>query len=325
MSYYDYDSDRYNYKEICEKALASDATQEDINALGEWFERYGRSGWNGECWTVDAYHDLYPIHKEVGYDDYEVVGYTFSSRDEDRFIMRPMTEEERAEEEAREMAELAKDREEERLRREEAHKAACALTIEELTDKYGCRLAHNYQNGEPTTYVRVVNSEKAYHDMAMGRIRRHKKEIKQILLARRAEKERRQEEAQKAREEQENAVPGLEELREAVDEYNEAFNDCYFGDRPMCTLDAEEKKLYALAAENRRAAAYIYTNDYARSFDRNSGEKAMAAISEGKDIKSALRQMWGEGGTRVTYLLFNGLFEDIFTAAWEAYRGNSHG
>ena len=89
MSYYDYDSDRYNYKEICEKALASDATQEDINALGEWFERYGRSGWNGECWTVDAYHDLYPIHKEIGYDEYEVVGYTFSSKDEDRFIPLP--------------------------------------------------------------------------------------------------------------------------------------------------------------------------------------------------------------------------------------------
>lgn len=180
---------QYDYKELCEKALAFNATQEDINALGEWFERYGRSGWNGECWTVDAYHDLYPIHKEVGYDDYEVVGYTFSSRDEDRFIMRPMTEEERAEEEAREMAELAKDREEERLRRDEAHKAACNLSIEELADKYRCHLAYQYINGEPQMFVKVGAYEEAYNDMVLGRIRRHKKEIRALLLAREEESE----------------------------------------------------------------------------------------------------------------------------------------
>ena len=71
MSYYDYDSDCYNYKEICEKALAFNATQEDINALGEWFSRHGMSYWNGECFHVDADHNLYPIHKEIGYDEYE--------------------------------------------------------------------------------------------------------------------------------------------------------------------------------------------------------------------------------------------------------------
>lgn len=311
MSYYDYDSDCYNYKEICEKALAFNATQEDINALGEWFSRHGMSYWNGECWTVDAYHDLYPIYKEIGYDEYEVVGYTFSSKDEDRFIMRPMTDEERAEEEAREMAELAKDREEERLRREEAHKAACALSIEELTDKYGCCLKNVYQNGEPMTYVSVVDSEKAYHDMAMGRIRRHKKEIKQILLARRAEKERRQEEAQKAREGQENAVPGLEKLREAVAEYNSTFHDCYFGDSPMHILDVEEKKLYKLAEENRRAAAYLHAKEYGRRFGHNAGENAMAAIAKGEDINKTLARMREEGGTgsRMTCLMFGELFE----------------
>lgn len=307
--FYNYDS--YDYNELKEKALASDATQEDINALGEWFERYGRSGWNGECWTVDAYHNLYPIYKEIGYDDYEVVGYTFSSKDEDRSIMRPMTDEERAEEEAREMAELAKDREEERLRREEAHKAACALSIEELADKYGCCLKNNYQNGEPVTYVRVTDSEKAYHDMAMSRIRRHKKEIKQILLARRAEKERRQEEAQKVREEQENAVPGLEELRDAVDEYNEVLNACYFGGWPMRSIDTEEKKLYALAEENQRAAAYIYAQEYGRSFDHQAGENATAAIAKGEDISKTLSRMREEGGTgsHITCLIFGELFE----------------
>lgn len=66
---------------------------------------------NGECFHVDADHNLYPIHKEVGYDEYELVGYTFSSWDE-RLIMRPMSDEERAEEEAREMADWAKSQEE---------------------------------------------------------------------------------------------------------------------------------------------------------------------------------------------------------------------
>lgn len=102
---------QYDYKELCEKALAFNATQEDINALGEWFSRHGMSYWNGECFHVDADHDLYPIYKEVGYDEYALIGYTFSSWDE-RLIMRPMSDEERAEEEAREMADWAKSQEE---------------------------------------------------------------------------------------------------------------------------------------------------------------------------------------------------------------------
>lgn len=106
-----YNSDLYDYNELKEKALAFNATQEDINALGEWFSRHGMSYWNGECFYVDADHDLYPIYKEVGYDEYELIGYTFSSWDE-RLIMRPMSDEERAEEEAREMADWAKSQEE---------------------------------------------------------------------------------------------------------------------------------------------------------------------------------------------------------------------
>ena len=181
-----YNSDLYDYNELKEKALAFNATQEDINALGEWFSRHGMSHWNGECFYVDADHNLYPIHKEIGYDEYEVVGYTFSSWD-DRLIMRPMSDEERAEEEAREMAELAKDREEERLRREEAHKAACNLSIEELADKYRCHLAYQYINGEPQMFVKVGAYEEAYNDMVLGRIRRHKKEIRALLLTREEE------------------------------------------------------------------------------------------------------------------------------------------
>lgn len=43
----------YAYEELVAAATKSDATQEEINALGEWFERYGMCYWNGTCWVVD--------------------------------------------------------------------------------------------------------------------------------------------------------------------------------------------------------------------------------------------------------------------------------
>ena len=36
---------RYDYEELKNKALAQNATQEDINTLGEWFEQYGGNYW----------------------------------------------------------------------------------------------------------------------------------------------------------------------------------------------------------------------------------------------------------------------------------------
>lgn len=38
---------RYDYEELRAKALET-RTQEDIDALGEWFSRYGMDSWNGE-------------------------------------------------------------------------------------------------------------------------------------------------------------------------------------------------------------------------------------------------------------------------------------
>lgn len=100
--------DIYDYSELAQKALAPDATQEDINNLGEWFSRYGMDCWNGEYYSVDRGCSLYPVMQEVGYDDYKVIGYTFSRSQDDRFIMRPLSDEERAAEEARETAEWAR-------------------------------------------------------------------------------------------------------------------------------------------------------------------------------------------------------------------------
>lgn len=70
-------TDYYNYKSLVAAALAPNATQADIDALGEWFRAYDQRDWNGECYYVDATHRLYPIYREIGEDDYDIVGYTF--------------------------------------------------------------------------------------------------------------------------------------------------------------------------------------------------------------------------------------------------------
>lgn len=175
MSYYDYDSGCYNYKEICEKALASDATQEDINALGEWFERYGRSGWNGECWTVDAYHDLYPIHKEIGYDEYEVVGYTFSSWDKDRFIPLPFpTPEARAAWEAEEEEKCRRERQEYEAEKRKKEEFFMKMPVEELVERYHIGFS-------PRGELVAGKMYQAMEDGAENAIWRRRKSIKKFL------------------------------------------------------------------------------------------------------------------------------------------------
>lgn len=51
---------RYNYVELRERATAADATQNDIDSLGKWFELYGNDDWNGEYYDADGIR-LYPI------------------------------------------------------------------------------------------------------------------------------------------------------------------------------------------------------------------------------------------------------------------------
>lgn len=77
----------YTYSELVAEATKGNAEQEAINALGEWFERFGVSCWNGEAYEVDDKLNLwlYPVYSEDG-DDLEIVGYTFSGDQEDRFV-----------------------------------------------------------------------------------------------------------------------------------------------------------------------------------------------------------------------------------------------
>lgn len=66
----------YAYEELRAKATSPEATQDDINALGEWFDAHGSIYWNGEYYDADGLR-LFPINEEVAEDEREVVGYEF--------------------------------------------------------------------------------------------------------------------------------------------------------------------------------------------------------------------------------------------------------
>lgn len=53
----------YSYAELRAAATAPGETQADIDALGEWFSRYGDRYWNGECYDADGGLSLYPVEK----------------------------------------------------------------------------------------------------------------------------------------------------------------------------------------------------------------------------------------------------------------------
>ena len=53
----------YSYKDL-EAAALADASEENLAALGEWFERFGSDFFNGECYTVNADCNLYPIYED---------------------------------------------------------------------------------------------------------------------------------------------------------------------------------------------------------------------------------------------------------------------
>lgn len=67
----------YDYKELREKAVRFGAQQEDIDALGKWFDKYGIDYWNGDYFDADDNYHLYPIYEELGNDCYEVNHYEF--------------------------------------------------------------------------------------------------------------------------------------------------------------------------------------------------------------------------------------------------------
>ena len=65
----------YDYRELRAAALSSDATQADIDALGEWFHQYGQRYWNGEYFDANDGLRVYPVYQEMEPDEYELTGY----------------------------------------------------------------------------------------------------------------------------------------------------------------------------------------------------------------------------------------------------------
>lgn len=167
------------YSELKEKALAFNATQEDINALGEWFSRHGMSYWNGECFHVDSDHNLYPIHKEIGYDEYELVGYTFSSWDE-RIIPLPFpTPEARAAWEAEEEEKCHREHQEYEAEKERKEEFFSKMPVEELVERYSIGFKRFHSPNESS--IGIGKRQQAQEDGAENAIWRRRKSIKKFL------------------------------------------------------------------------------------------------------------------------------------------------
>ena len=67
---------RYSYEELRAKATAPGASQSDVDALGQWFEAYGSRYWMGDRYDADGLY-LYPLYKQIGEDQHDIIGYTF--------------------------------------------------------------------------------------------------------------------------------------------------------------------------------------------------------------------------------------------------------
>ena len=63
----------YAYEDL-KAAVIADASEENVNALGEWFSSYGNDYWNGEYYDADDFR-LYPVYTEVDGDELELTGY----------------------------------------------------------------------------------------------------------------------------------------------------------------------------------------------------------------------------------------------------------
>ena len=76
MKIYDMDLKRYSYKELRAAAVAAGASQDAIDALGEWMTSFGNSYWNGECFDIDDGLGLWPVYGEPDEDgDVELIRY----------------------------------------------------------------------------------------------------------------------------------------------------------------------------------------------------------------------------------------------------------
>ena len=65
----------YSYADLL-SAVENDPSPENVNALGEWFDRYGQTYWNGEAYIIDERRCIVPIYQpSEQYDGCDIIGY----------------------------------------------------------------------------------------------------------------------------------------------------------------------------------------------------------------------------------------------------------
>lgn len=70
----------YTYAEFVQLIKSEGETSENLQLLGEWFEKIGYTFWTGECYDTEKDFDgrnLYPIYEQdADYpDQFNVIGY----------------------------------------------------------------------------------------------------------------------------------------------------------------------------------------------------------------------------------------------------------
>ena len=63
------------FDELKKNAIES-GTLEDCELLAQWLLEFdSKHSWNGEFFTIDKDHRMYPVYKQIDEDEYEIVGY----------------------------------------------------------------------------------------------------------------------------------------------------------------------------------------------------------------------------------------------------------
>lgn len=66
----------YGTDQAVVEECAAGASQDAIDALGEWMTSFGNSYWNGECFDIDDGLGLWPVYGEPNEDgDVELIRY----------------------------------------------------------------------------------------------------------------------------------------------------------------------------------------------------------------------------------------------------------
>lgn len=169
-------------------------------------------------------------------------------------------------------------------------------TLKELISEYGISLSTEFKPGVgfvPTGKLMVRRADLAKENGDFGAIVAAKSEIIELLTN--EEKERK--EADELRRKKIDAIPGLKEIRAAMDDlkaWQKEFNDSF---RNCGGLGVRAKPMYdfdSLFATYPRAAAYLKAEKYqdADNYAKSSaGEKALEAIINGADPAETIAAM----------------------------------